>query len=206
MLELLLIRHGRTDWNDSRIVMGHKPVPLNDVGISQAEELADYLAGAGLRAIISSPIRRAARTAEIIAKRQDGIVVELDEGLAEIDYGEWVGKSFFELEENNSEIWRAYHESPQDVQLPGGETMRDVADRVARTLDRVRASFDDGRVAIVSHADVLKLAIVNLLKLDIAKIRKFTVDNCAIMLVRFYPEVGPRLVAYNVGSVFEKDV
>ena len=80
-MELLFIRHGQTDWNAKRRIMGRRPVPLNDFGREQAERLAGYLSGADLRAVITSPVVRARETADIIASRQDGLDVETDEGL-----------------------------------------------------------------------------------------------------------------------------
>lgn len=206
MLELLLIRHGQTDWNAIQKVMGRQPIPLNATGRRQAEELAAFLAGARLDAIIASPVRRTMETAEIVARRHPGIVVEEDEGLAEIDYGDWVNLTFAELTEQHGETWRRYHEDPNDLVLPGGESMPQVVERVAAVVARVRARFADGRVALVSHADIIKLLLLELLGLEVRNILRFSIDNAAMLLVRFYPELGPRLVVYNPANGFGKDM
>lgn len=205
MLELVFMRHGRTDWNNKRLVMGRRPVPLNVEGRAQAERSAKFLGSANFEAVVTSPVARAIETAEIIA-RHGGLTVERDERLAEIDYGDWVGRSFSEVAAQNPAVWEEYHTNPGGVIVPGGEAIADVVKRVGDAMGDIQGRFHDGRVAIVSHADVIKIAILHLLDLDLGKIGRFTIDNCAIMLVRVYQGVGPRLVAYGAGNLFEKDV
>lgn len=205
MLELLFIRHGRTDWNDKRLVMGRRPIPLNVEGRAQVERTAKFLKSANFEAVVTSPVTRAMETSEIIA-RHCGLAVERDVRLSEIDYGDWVGRTFADVASQNPKVWNEYHANPSCVVVPGGEAIADVVKRVGDAMDDIQGRFHDGRVAIVSHADVIKIAILHLLDLDLGKIRRFTIDNCAIMLVRVYPEIGPRLVAYGAGNLFEKDV
>nr|HPM41603.1 histidine phosphatase family protein [bacterium] len=84
MLEILLVRHGQTDWNVVQKVMGRQPVPLNARGRAQAAALSEFLSGADLSAVISSPVLRAMETAGLVAERHAGLVVEADEALSEI--------------------------------------------------------------------------------------------------------------------------
>lgn len=206
MLEFLLIRHGQTDWNVRQMVMGRQPIPLNERGREQARGLGEYLAKAGLSRIITSPIRRALETAHIIAAQAGGVAVEEEGGLSEIDYGEWVNLSFAELLTKHGETWRRYREDPNDLLLPGGESMAEVVARVGDVIDRVRAEQGDGRVAFISHADIIKIALLNLLGLELKTILKLSIDNCSMLLVRFSPELGPRLVLYNAANGFGKDM
>lgn len=206
MLEFLLIRHGQTDWNVGQMVMGRQPIPLNDKGREQARDLGAFLAGAGLSRVITSPVLRALETARIIAQAAGGVAVEEEEGLSEIDYGEWVNLSFAELLTRHCETWRRYREDPNDLVLPGGESMAEVVARVAGVIDRVRTAQPDGRVALVSHADIIKIALLHLLGLELKTILKLSIDNCAMLLVRFTPELGPRLVLYNAANGFGKDM
>lgn len=206
MLELLLIRHGQTEWNVMQKVMGRQPIPLSDRGRAQAEALSDYLSEAKLSAVISSPVLRAMQTAGIVASRHDGIEVEPDEGLSEIDYGEWVNLTFAELTEKHGETWRRYREDPNDLVLPGGESMPEVAARVKALVDRVRARFPEGRVALVSHADVIKLVLIELIGLDIKHILRLSIDNCSMLLVRVREDTGARLIMYNPQNGFGNDM
>lgn len=206
MLEILLVRHGQTDWNARQKVMGRQPIPLNSVGQTQAEKLAGFLNGVKIDRVISSTVLRAQQTAEIIARGRDGIGVENESGLDEIDYGDWVNLHFSELDEKYSDMWRRYREDPSGLQLPGGESMDGVTKRVGDVIDGVRSSVCDGRVVLVSHADIIKIAILNVMELGLKNLRRFTVDNCALMLLRFYPDFGPRLVLYNAMNGFGKDM
>ncbi len=205
MLELLLIRHGQTDWNAQQKVMGRQPIPLNETGQQQAAAAAAYLAEARLDAVIASPVRRTMQTAEIIAVSHD-LAVEEDEGLAEIDYGDWVNMSFAELKELHGETLKRYRLDPGDLMLPGGESMPQVAERVGGTLATVRERFDDGRVALVSHADIIKIALLDLLGFELRTLIRFSIDNASITLVRIYPEIGPRLILFNPENGFGRDL
>ena len=221
MLEMLLIRHGQTDWNAARRVMGRQPIPLNERGRAQAEGVAEYLAEVRLDAIVSSPVLRTMETAGIIAAHHPGLAVEPNDGLSEIDYGEWVNLTFAELEEHHGESWRRYLEDPNDLVLPGGESMPEVVARVARLLEKLKTRFMDPadpqasklgspgaaskRVALVSHADIIKILLLNLLGLDVRNVLRLSIDNCALLLVRISAEMGARLVLFNMKDGFARD-
>ncbi len=206
MLELLFIRHGQTEWNAIRRVMGRRPIPLNERGRGQAERLAEYLSNAGLRGIVSSPVERAKETAGIIASRHDGLEVELDDGITEVGCGEWEGLDVDEMQRRYAESWRNYVEEPETMAYPGGESNREIIARVGASVDAIAERFKDGRVAIVSHADIIKMALLHLLKLGLGNLARFSIGNCSISLVRYYPGMGPRLYILNYLTTFEKDV
>lgn len=205
MLEILLVRHGQTDWNAKFFVMGRSPIPLNEVGREQAARLAKYLSTRKISALISSPVRRALETAETLSKTI-GLEVEKDDRLAEIDYGKWVGKHFDEVAKAEPKLWHDYHRDPKNVVLPGGESIKDVIARISDLLKSVEARFNDGTIALVSHADVLKLIILELLKLDISNVQKISIDNCAAILLRKYEVIGWRLVLFNPMNGFGLDL
>jgi broad specificity phosphatase PhoE len=206
MLELLLIRHGQTDWNAQQKVMGRQPIPLNETGMGQAKALAEYLGKTKLSHIITSPVLRAKQTSEMIAGCQDEVVIEESDALAEIDYGDWINLSFDDLARDHGELLKKYRLDPGDLVLPGGESMKDVAVRVGGLLMDVMERFDEGRVALVSHADVIKIALLDLLELDLHTLKRLSVDNCALLSVRIYPEIGPRLIMYNALNGFGNDM
>jgi len=205
MLELLIVRHGRTDWNNERMIMGQRPIPLNEQGKMQAERIALVLQPSLLSAVLSSPVVRAKETADIIASKHEGLSTEIDDGLAEIDYGDWIGRTFDDIEACDTGLWMAYKTNPSDVSLPGGESILEVKERVSKSIDSILKRFNDGKVVLVTHADIFKLTLLHLLNLELETLMKFTIDNCALSIVRVYPEVGPRLVAYTPTSPFESD-
>lgn len=206
MLELLLIRHGQTDWNRGDRVMGRQPIPLNECGRHQAEELAHYLKGAAIAAIMTSPVKRALETAQILCKdHSDRPLFEVDD-LAEIDFGELVNLPFSEVHRHFSGQMKIYRDYPEDLVFPGGESIATAKTRVAHVIDRVRSKFSDGRVALVTHADVIKLALISIFALPLSFLRHFSIDNGAMVIVRYQPDLGPRLIVYNPTNGFGNDL
>ena len=139
MTEILLARHGETDWNRERRWQGHADPPLNELGREQAHGLADALAGVELDAIYASDLRRAYETAEIVGARL-GLPVTSDPGLREIDVGSWSGLTREQLEGRE---W-------------DGETQEQHAERVLRAVRRIAERHPRGRVLVVTHGGSLR--------------------------------------------------
>jgi len=206
MLEFLFIRHGQTDYNVQQRVIGRQPVPLNETGKKQAKKVADYLKDVELTAIVSSPVVRAKETAEAILAGRTGLELTLDEGFSEIDYGEWVDLTVSDIVVRYPEIWPNYHSNPKAVKIPGGESLNSAHDRIERSIVNLKKRYQDGRVAIVSHADVIKLAVTGLLSWPIDMFKSFSMDNGAIVLVRQHPTLGMRMVWYNPMNGLGRDI
>ena len=194
MLELLLIRHGQTDYNAKRLVMGRQPIPLNDMGLRQVEEISERFEGTGVQAVITSPVLRARQTAEMIAKHCGGIDVEEAAGLAELDYGEWVNRDIDELIAENPVEWKKYRTRPHEMSFPGGESMEDASKRIGAFADGIGERYEVGRVVLVSHADVIKIALVHLMGFELRHMARLSIDNCAVCMLRMTESSGPRLV------------
>lgn len=157
MTELLLIRHGETDWNLQGRYTGQSDILLNEKGEAQAQQLAEALAGEPLEAIYSSDLSRCVRTAELLAAAT-GAPLQLDARLREIDQGEWEGLLFAEIKARYEQAWERRHDNPLEVAPPGGETVGQVRSRVLAALEEILSRHPDGAVAIVSHG--LALAII----------------------------------------------
>ena len=123
MVEIILVRHGETDWNAYEIFRGRADVALNEVGIRQAELLGEYLNRDKIDFIYSSPLTRAVRTAEVIAKRQK-LEVNCVENLTDFDFGEWQGLSLKEVKEKYPDLYKDWIDTPEQVRIPGGESQR----------------------------------------------------------------------------------
>lgn len=158
MTQLCLIRHGQTDWNLEGRYQGQSDVPLNDKGLAQARSLVEQLEGRSFDAIFSSDLKRAGQTAEHIA-RHLGLTVQIEPRLREINQGEWEGVLVEEIKARYAEIWSKRTEDPANVRPPGGETVREVAERVSAALDDISRLFPTGRVLIVSHGLSIATAI-----------------------------------------------
>lgn len=206
MFELLFIRHGQTDHNVDQRVMGRQPVPLNEVGKRQAKKIADYLKDVGLTAVVSSPVERAKATAEAILACHPKLKLILEEGFSEIDYGEWVNLTIADIVTRYPDIWPDYHSNPKDVKIPGGEWLMAVRDRTVKAISNLKKLYPDGRIAIVSHADVIKLAITAILDWPIDMFKSFSMDNGAMVLIREHPALGMRMVLYNAQNGLGRDI
>lgn len=197
MLELLLIRHGQTDWNVERRVIGTNPVPLNKVGRAQVRALARVLKNVPIQAIYTSPIKRALETAAILLHGRDAIPLIEEEGLSEINYGQWVGRPFSEIPELTQ-----YFESPASVVIPCGEQIPEVQRRILTAIDKIRRAHMDGCVIAISHADVIKLALAGFLGMPLDNLHKLRIDNGSVSVVRFEND-RPKVAAVNwVGVPF----
>jgi broad specificity phosphatase PhoE len=169
MTELLLVRHGETDWNREHRVQVHTDVPLNAAGREQARRLAERLLDVALEAAYSSDLGRARETAEAVARSQ-GLEVQLDRDLREKNFGSWEGLTDVEIAERFPDAVRGG--------WGDGETSDEVATRVLGALERIR-SRHDGTVLVVSHGGPLR-AILEHLGVAHGPIR-----NCEIFRARY---------------------
>jgi broad specificity phosphatase PhoE len=182
MLEILLIRHGQTDWNRDRRIMGRKPIPLNIQGRRESEAIGRALREIQIQAIFTSPVERAVQTARLIARGRK-LKLEMVPEVAEIDYGDWIGKTFDEVTED--EAYRVYHATPKLAHPPGGEKMVDVHRRAVNFIEALRKRHEAGRIVVVSHADVIKIVVTHYLGLDLNDLLRLRIDNCSVSLLWF---------------------
>jgi broad specificity phosphatase PhoE len=164
MAELILARHGETAWNVEKVFRGRADVNLDEVGVEQAELLGKYLNHWKLEAIYSSPLSRALDTANIVA-RDHKIAINIAEGLIDLDYGDWQSLPEQEVKRLYPDILKEWHNNPQKVRMPGGESLGDVRGRAAQVVNGV-LSRHQGSVLLVSHRVVIKVLICYLLGLD----------------------------------------
>jgi len=164
MAEIILVRHGETEWNAGEIYRGRADIGLDEVGIKQAELLSEYLSDLKLEAIYSSPLRRALDTASIIARYQE-VGVQVTDGLIDFDYGEWQGLSEQEVKKLYPALHNEWHNNPHLVKMPAGESLSDVRERTGGVVNGVISKYK-GRVVLVSHRVVNKVLICSLLGLE----------------------------------------
>lgn len=155
---LCLARHGETDWNSSGVLQGWIDVPLNDTGRRQAVEMAESLAGHGFPLLYTSPLSRAAETAEIIA-RAWGLAPPLrHDGLKERNFGVIQGIPKAELAELNPVLCQQILTRNPAAEFEQGETMDEFADRVLAALMEIGAAHRGRQVLVIAHGWVLDVA------------------------------------------------
>jgi broad specificity phosphatase PhoE len=174
----MLIRHGDTDWNVEEIFRGRVDVELNETGIKQPQLLAEYLEDVPIKAICSSPLKRALKTAEVIADSHYIDVTPAPE-LIDFDYGEWQGLSHDTVKERYQTLYAQWLDNPHLVKVPKGESLDDVRKRATSLVDRIITKHE-GTVALVSHRVVGKVIICALLGLDNSHFWNIRLDTCGI--------------------------
>jgi broad specificity phosphatase PhoE len=177
-----------------KILVGCKiDVPLDDAGRAQAVVLAQRFAGERLRAIQSSPRKRALETARPIAERA-GLQIEVEPALDEIDCGEWSGCSFEELRDDAQ--WQQWNRTRSTARPPGGESMLEVQQRMLGHLERAYAREPEAKMLMLSHGDVIRAAVLHYLKLPIDAYASFEIDPASVTTVAFDAN-GGKVVALN---------
>ncbi len=178
MTEMILARHGETEWNVGEIFRGRIDVKLNETGIKQAQLLAEYLRDVKIESIYSSPLKRALRTAETIAHCHQ-LEVEITPGLIDLDFGEWQGLSYQEVEGKYPRLYAEWASQPDKVKIPAGESLSDVRERAIGLIDVIIARYTE-TVVLVSHRVVNKVLICALLGLDNSHFWNIRQDTCGI--------------------------
>lgn len=199
--KIIFWRHGQTDYNVQGRVQGQVDIPLNEVGVAQAEAAADELVKLKPDLIICSDLRRAQATAQVLQDIcGEGVQLLKDERLRERAFGDFEGLSVKELKTRFAgryEEWRSTGESP----LAGVESRGKVGMRVAQCVTEYFEDADEVLV-VVSHGSALTQGLVKLLGLDpLAWQGLRGLDNCHwSTLIPYSREPGWRLVAHNVGA------
>jgi broad specificity phosphatase PhoE len=154
-----LVRHGAYGLIDHRLG-GREAHPLNAEGLAQAGRVALALSKRPIAALISSPVRRARETADVLAARLD-LPVQTEPDFAEIEFAGWTGASFESLEQQPA--WRAWNRFRSTAAVPGGETMLAVQARALAGVRRLAGSWPDGELVVVSHGDIIKAILAHVL-------------------------------------------
>ena len=178
MTEIILARHGETKWNVEEIFRGRTDIELNETGIKQAELLAEYLSRVKIDAVYSSPLKRALKTAEMIASYHKPDI-EIAPGLIDFNYGKWQGLAHQEVKDKYKELYAEWLNNPDLVKMPAGESLNDVRKRATATVASILAKHK-GTVVLVSHRVVNKVLICALLGLDNSHFWNIKQDNCGI--------------------------
>ena len=167
MAQWYLIRHGETDWNAEGRVQGQTDVPLNALGRAQAAGSAARLADIGFAAAYASDLSRARETAGVIvAALASAPEVQLRASLREVAYGELEGARWEEVRASTGELrdsQGAYHDL--DLKPGGGESHRDLLERLAGFARELESRHPDDDVLVVSHGGALRALAVALLGL-----------------------------------------
>lgn len=186
---LLLSRHGRTEWSVDGRYAGSSDIDLDDVGRTQARRLARWAAGARLDAVRCSPLVRATATATGAAAAA-GLDLVPDPRLRELDFGAAEGRRLGELRAERPQLVRAFERDPAANPLPGGEDPLVGARRASAALRDAAAATPGGRVLVVAHNTILRLALCELLGIPLGSYRRTLprIDHDALAEIAIGPD------------------
>ena len=193
MTTFLLIRHAQTDIISTGPAGRLAGVHLNDVGRAQAEALAARLGGVKAAAVYSSPLERATETAAPMAARF-GVAVQTLEEVGELHYGEWTGRDFNDLASDPA--WHRYNAMRSLARIPGGEMMIEAQARVVAALERLRLAHRQATVAVVSHADIIKAALMHYLGMPMDFVHRLEISPASVSVVAI-DALAVRVLAVN---------
>lgn len=188
---ILFVRHGETDANRAGVLVGRSEFGLTAGGRQASRAVGRTLARVGAAKLLASPLRRAVDTAVVIGKACN-LDPEIDDRLTEMEYGEWEGLRPRDVTAAQWNEWRA---SP-DYRPPGGESMREVFQRVSSLCDELLEQRDQGLVIAVSHVSPIKSAIAWALQAGPDMTWRMHLSLSSIS--RIYEQDGhPFLVSFN---------
>jgi len=184
MTSIYLVRHGQTAWNKEEIFRGRTDIPLDEIGLKQAELAGEYFKAMVIQGVYSSPLSRAWQTAEPIALFQN-LKAQPIEGIIDMSFGNWEGHALQEIERIDPETYRQWREEPHLAKLPGGESLDDVRFRAMAALEWVIKKHPEGSVVLISHRVVNKVLICGILGIDNSHFWQIAQDTAAINLIQY---------------------
>lgn len=197
---IVLVRHGHVEGISPPRFRGRTDLPLTSRGIRQAEMTRDLLAYLPRpAAAYASPLSRCITTAGIIVRPLSLTVVPMPSFL-DINYGSWQGRSHQEVQQADPEGFARWFDAPHLAVIPGGETLSQLAERVAETMHSIVARHHGETVLLVGHDSVNRVLLLRALDLPLSRLWHLRQDPCAINLLSYHDGDGWRVLSLNEAS------
>ena len=207
-MRFFVIRHGETAWNVEGRFQGQQDTALNEKGLAQAGMLGERLAGHKFEAVLTSPLDRAKKTAELASSKcETGEFSEIP-AFTEINHGDWEGRLSTEVAAEWPELLHRWHTAPETVKMPGegGESLEDIARRAVPAVEAAAKKYK-GDVLLASHDAVIKVLLCHWLDAPLSSFFRFQIPNCSITIVEVKENCAPRMSlmgdAAHLGGNFE---
>jgi broad specificity phosphatase PhoE len=179
-MQIILVRHGATDWNLQGRCQGSSDRDLSELGMRQAEQISALFSQEKIQAIYSSKLRRARQTAEVISRPHD-LPVLIEDGVRELDHGELEGLTFDEIKTSYGEFLTRWRSEPADIHVPGGERLADVAERAWNGLNEIAERHREAeRILVVSHNFPILGIVCRISGTHLNDYRTFHLDPCGV--------------------------
>ncbi|MGE5681579.1 MAG: histidine phosphatase family protein [Bacillota bacterium] len=192
MTTFYLIRHGNTTAG-SKISGRDRGYHLSENGQQQAKNLGERLANVKFDAIYCSPMERTMETAKAVAEKHN-LEPQVLEKIIEVDFGDWTGKTFDELEKDQK--WKLFHIFRSGTRAPNGEHMIEIQMRMVTEIERLRQLHPDGTVAIVSHGDPIRTAIVYYAGMPMDFMLRLNISTASVSIITV-DDWGPQIQCIN---------
>lgn len=190
---ILLIRHAAHVELGQTLTGRRRDVSLSRDGLDQAAIVADLLGVEPIDAVYASPRERAYYTAREIAEPHEHKVTIVD-ALDEIDFGEWTGRAFDDLE--GDPLWDEWNGTRGSARPPGGEAMGEAVARAVAALEAIAGEWPDGTVAAVTHCDIIRGVIAHYLGLPLDNLLRFDIDPASVSRLKL-GSWGARVMSVN---------
>ncbi|WP_408955881.1 alpha-ribazole phosphatase [Natroniella sp. ANB-PHB2] len=183
--EVILVRHGETEWNRELKFQGSQDVELSVKGKEQAKNLAIRFASKKIDKIYSSNLNRAYQTASLVAEKHKLEVVQVD-GLEEINFGEWEGKTYQEINEQFDFTVEQWMKDPVSKRPPAGESLKELEERSIKAFKKILEEERGKKIVIASHGGVIRVLLCNLLQIPLSNSWRLKQSNTAVNILKFY--------------------
>ena len=196
---LVLLRHGETPLTPLRQFSGStgSDPGLSEKGVWQAERVAEALAARGtVQAVVSSPMLRTRQTAEAAARRL-GLDVRIEEGLRELDFGDWEGLTYAEVMERHPEDLTAFFDSAKAKPTGSAESLTTLAHRAGQARDRILARYPGKTVLVVSHVSPIKVLVRLALGAPPDAVHRMELSAASLCAVQYYSDGNASLRLLN---------
>jgi probable phosphomutase (TIGR03848 family) len=193
MATFLLIRHGAHLLGGETIAGRMEGVHLSPLGHSQAAGLISRVGSVPIRAVYTSPVTRCRETAAPLAAHL-GLAAQVADGLSEIDFGEWTGRTIAELRPLPQ--WKRWNAFRSGARAPGGESMVQVQSRIVREMELLAESHAGECIALISHGDVIKAAVAHWLGVPLDLFQRIEISLASLSVIRL-AEFGPWVLGVN---------
>ncbi|MDP6514150.1 MAG: histidine phosphatase family protein [SAR202 cluster bacterium] len=174
-MNLILVRHGETEFNRQRLILGHGPEPLNATGQAQALSAAVAVSRDTPFVLYASPVVRTMQTAETIAS-ECSVDFAPKPGLEEIDAGDLEGLTGAHLREQYPDVMRVWRDDPASAMMPNGETLGNVQARAWAAINDISQHHEDDTVVVVSHNFPIQAILCKALGMPLNNFRQVRVD------------------------------
>lgn len=200
MTRLIFVRHCEAEGNTKGVLQGRTDCDVSGNSAVQLELISLRLRNEPFAAIYSSPLRRAFKTAQAI-NRYHNLPIQVDPGLSEIDVGEWEGRSWAEIEREGSPMLKIWNESPGKFRAIGGESMKEVYDRIWAAAVDIAGANRGKTVCVVSHGCAIRNLLCRAMGWPVERIGEIDwCDNTAVSVVDFEPGPRAKVVKMNDAS------